>query len=123
MNKELQKIMDFFGKSNIEGNVKSEHNIKILAYLQATKGESYDATLSKLAYMLTMSARQIRENYIKGLMYWGIIKTTSYGNDYSWEWVGYPALEKLKINLGSVQDRLEKMGKEKLEKQKPKQKE
>ena len=71
---EIKEIMDYLGRPSMEGDVRGSHLSKVLLYLQRTANENLDITLSKLALVLGMNPRYVRENYLKGLMYFGVIK-------------------------------------------------
>ena len=89
---EIKRIMDMLGRTELDGDVKGSHFGKILMYLQKTKDEAIDQTKYKLAVIVGMSARNIMDNYIKGLIYLGVIKTYQNGNMYRWKWIGEDAL-------------------------------
>lgn len=73
-----------------DGDYRSTHLGTILQYLYEKKREEKSLTLQKLALMLGMAQRQIRENYYDGMLAFGIIKLTSDCN--TWYWVGLKAL-------------------------------
>jgi hypothetical protein len=75
-----------------DGDFRSIHLGIILEYLQSKKREEKSLTLQKLALMLGMSQRQIRENYFDGLLGFGVIQLTTKCNE--WFWVGLSALTK-----------------------------
>lgn len=89
---EEKRIMDMLGRTEQDGDVKGSHFGKILMYLKRTQDEPLDATISKLAVIVGMNARNIRENYIKGLIYLGIVETYYDVNQYRWRWIGEKAL-------------------------------
>lgn len=93
---EEKRIMDKLGRQELEGEVRGSHLGKVLTYLKMIKHESWDITLSKLALVLGVNPRYVRENYLKGLIYFGIIKLYRNSNTMCWEWVGESAL------IGSV---------------------
>lgn len=86
---EIQNIINALGRSDLtEGNVRGTHLGKILHYLQMNKTEIYQTTLYKLALMLGMNIRYVRENYLKGLELFGVIKTRMVNNELVWNWYG-----------------------------------
>lgn len=108
---EEKRIMDMLGRSEQDGDVKGSHLGKILMYLKRTREENFDETVSKLALIVGMSARNIRENYLKGIIYFGIIKTGYNGNMLRWKWIGENSLNGLdlsEIPKPSLQDTIEK---------------
>ena len=54
-----------------DGDYRTTHLAIILEYLQRTKSENKMLTLQKLALVIGMSQRQVRENYIDGLIAFG----------------------------------------------------
>ena len=88
---EEKLIMDFLGRPVLDGDVRGTHLGKVLTYLKITNTENLDITLSKLALVLGMNPRYIRENYLKGLMYFDIIKLYQKGNSNYWRWIGVSA--------------------------------
>jgi hypothetical protein len=86
---ELQNIIEALGRKDLaEGYVRGTHLGKILQYLQMKRTERYEDTLYKLALVLGMNIRYIRENYLKGLELFGVIKTRMEKNDLIWNWCG-----------------------------------
>lgn len=90
---EIKRIMDMLGRTEIDGEVRGTHLGKVLIYLKTVKDECWDITVSKLALVLGVNPRYIRENYLKGLMYFDIIKLYRNGNTLHWKWIGVDALE------------------------------
>lgn len=85
---EIHEIITFLrgsGGSN-DGDYRSKHLGMILEYLYLQKRESKAQTLQKLALRIGMSQRQVRENYVDGLIAYGIIQLAS--NCDEWFWVG-----------------------------------
>ena len=78
------------GTGKNDGDYRSTHIGVILEYLQSKKTENKSLSLQKLALMLGMSQRQIRENYFDGLIAFGIIGLTSKCD--CWYWVGLSAI-------------------------------
>lgn len=73
-----------------DGDYRSLHLGAILEYLYKKRKEEKSLTLQKLALILGMSQRQIRENYFDGLLAFGIIALTSKCDE--WYWIGSKAL-------------------------------
>jgi len=94
---EEKRIIELLGRTEIDGEVRGSHLGKVLTYLKMVKGESWDITLSKLALVLGVNPRYIRENYLKGLMYFGVIKLYRNGNTLKWEWTGEKAFNGVNI--------------------------
>lgn len=86
----ITKLRGSHGKN--DGDYRSTHLGTILEYLQTKKREEKSLTLQKLALILGMSQRQIRENYFDGLLAFGILGLTS--NTSEWYWIGVKALIK-----------------------------
>lgn len=95
---EIKEIMDALGRNETEGNVRGSHLGKILQYLQMHKTERMKSTLAKLALVCGMNIRYVRENYLEGLIEYGIISINCENNDIAWNWVGCKALTKKKNN-------------------------
>lgn len=89
---EEKRIMDFLGRPVMDGDVRGLHLGKVLMYLKQTRTEAMDETISKLALVLGMNGRYVRENYLKGLTYFKIIECFHNGNVYFWRWIGEKAL-------------------------------
>lgn len=81
--------MDFFGFGQVEGDVRGIHFSNLLNYLEKTKCENWEKTLRKLPLIVKMQKRYIRENYLEGLIEFGVIEFKG----KNWFWVGYKALE------------------------------
>ena len=80
--------MDYLGRPILDGEVRGTHLGKVLTYLKMQDTENLDITYSKLALVLGINPRYIRENYLKGLMYFGVIKLYQKGNSNYWKWIG-----------------------------------
>lgn len=91
LNEELQ-IMQFLGRPLTDGEVRGSHLGKILTYLKMTRKEVFDTTIAKLALVIGMSGRQIRENYLKGLIGFGFIELFNVGHSQYWKWIGIKAV-------------------------------
>jgi len=90
---EIHQIMKILrgnsGKN--DGDYRSTHLGTILEYLQQKITENKSLTLQKLALIIGMSQRQIRENYIDGLLAFGIIQLNAKCDE--WYWVGLEAIQ------------------------------
>lgn len=93
---EVHEIMTYIrgndGKN--DGDFRSKHLGKILSYLHEKKRENKSLTLQKLALIIGMSQRQIRENYFDGLLAFGILGLST--DTSEWYWIGNKALLKHK---------------------------
>lgn len=89
---EVHQIMRVIrgNQSTNDGDYRSSHLGVILEYLQSKKRENKSLTLQKLALMVGMSQRQIRENYVDGLIAFGVIQITTKCDE--WYWVGLSSL-------------------------------
>ena len=77
-----------------DGDYRSTHLGSILGYLREKKRENKSLTLQKLALIIGMSQRQIRENYFDGLIAFEILKLSSDCSE--WYWIGIKALTEQK---------------------------
>ena len=99
---EIENIIKVLGRGDLtEGKVRGTHLGKVLIYLQMKKEENYQNTLHKLALVLGMNIRYVRENYLRGLELFGIIKTRMVGNELMWKWMGDKELDSCLFNNGS----------------------
>jgi len=89
---EIHQIIQILrgGTGKNDGDYRSTHLGIILEYMQNKKRENKSLTLQKLALMIGMSQRQIRENYVDGLIAFGIINLTQKCDE--WYWVGISAI-------------------------------
>lgn len=90
---EIKDICDIFGFKHNEGLVTGSHNATILGYLRQQGEEPYNTTVNKLTWICHMTARSLKENYLKGIEEFGIIET--FTNEFGvikWRWVGIKAL-------------------------------
>lgn len=100
---EVHDIMIILRGTNArnDGDYRSAHLGTVLEYLRAQQIEDKSTTLQKLALMLGMAQRQVRENYLDGLLAFGIISLES--NCKMWHWVGVKAIKnqygKLRRNI------------------------
>ena len=86
---EIRNIIEALGRKNLsEGDIRGIHLGKVLLYLQQKKNENYNDTLYKLALLLGMNIRYVKENYLKGLELFGVIDTQMVKNDLFWRWKG-----------------------------------
>ena len=90
---EILGILNIIGRSERDGAVRDTHLSKILNYLFQQKTELLKKTVSKLTLVCGMSKRVIRENYIDGLIAFGIIKIVVENNAEIWNWVGLKVFE------------------------------
>jgi len=91
-------------------------------YLHKNKTEKLKATLSKLALICGMQKRYVRENYIEGLVEFGIIKTTVLHNEVVWNWVGLKAFDRNNTTFRQFVEQKEKEKEEQEKKGKDKKK-
>lgn len=90
---EVKEICDIFGFKHTDGLVAGSHNATILGYLRQHQEEAYDTTINKLTWICHMTARSLKENYLKGIEDFGIIET--FTNEFGiikWRWIGIKAL-------------------------------
>lgn len=95
LNEEIKKVLVYTGRDTSRGDVKDEHCVKILAHLIEEKKGDYKKMLGILAFKVSMDNRKIRENYLEGLEYMGIINVYSENNTRMWSWVGIPETNKI----------------------------
>lgn len=74
-----------------DGDYRSTHLGTVLEYLKSQNTEEKSVTLQKLALMLGMAQRQIRENYFDGLLAFGIISLDTTCS--RWRWIGIKAVQ------------------------------
>jgi len=90
---EIKEICNIFGFKHTDGLVTGSHNATILGYLRQQQEEIYSTTVDKLTWLCHMSARYLKENYLKGIEAFGIIETyTNEFNVVKWKWIGIKAL-------------------------------
>lgn len=75
-----------------DGDYRSTHLGITLEYLQRTKREDKKLTLSKLALVLGMAQRQVKENYFDGLLAFHIIELDNKCQE--WYWIGLSGIQK-----------------------------
>ncbi len=78
------------GNATRDGDYRNTHLGTVLEYLRNQKEEDKSVTLQKLALMLGMAQRQVRENYVDGLIAFGILSLTP--DCKRWRWVGAVAI-------------------------------
>ena len=90
---EIHEIMCLLRGSNakLDGDYRSTHLGTILEYLRNQQTEDKAITLQKLALMLGFAQRQIRENYIDGLIAFGIVSLST--DCKRWTWIGAKAIK------------------------------
>jgi len=98
---EEKRIMDFFGFSQVEGNVLGEHFSKILAFLKIHDGKTWDFIKEVSPLFIHMQFRYIKDNYIMGLINLGIVELYMDNNVYRYKWVGEKALKGVKNMIPS----------------------
>lgn len=111
---EIKEIMDVLGRNITEGRVRGSHLGQILSYLQQQRQESLERTYKKLALICGMQKRYVRENYVEGLIEFGVLDTVVVKNEVFWKWRGIEAFN------NSDETFMEWVGKQKKEEQKPK---
>lgn len=104
MSSEIKEIMMCLGRRELDGEVRGSHLSKVLMYLSMQKEENLDITLSKLALVLGMNPRYVRENYLKGLMYFGVIKIYELNHNTIWKWIGINAFNNGSGNLSAIKE-------------------
>lgn len=109
---EEKRIMYFLGRGSIDGDVRGTHLGKVLTYLKMINDEILDATIYKLSLVLGMNSRYVRENYLKGLMYFGVIKLYQEGHNTRWKWIGETAFNGKISELEQLQPPPKALGKE-----------
>lgn len=87
---EIEKVMNYLGRTHSDGAVKGDNLTKIINYLIDQKEEEYDRTVSRLSLRIGMMNRYIKENYLYGLEAEGLIYVYVNGNTKRWNWVGVP---------------------------------
>jgi hypothetical protein len=90
---EVHEIMYLLRGTNAtkDGDYRNIHLGTVLEYLRNQKFEDKMITLQKLSLMLGLAQRQVRENYIDGLIAFGIISLNS--DCKAWYWVGSKAIK------------------------------
>lgn len=90
---EVHEIMYLLRGTNAtkDGDYRNIHLGTVLEYLRNQKFEEKMITLQKLSLMLGLAQRQVRENYIDGLIAFGIISLNS--DCKAWYWVGSKAIK------------------------------
>lgn len=87
MELQVEQIFDFLGRSKSEEGTTSDKNLrKILKYLCETQEQGLNTTLARLPLLIGANKRYIRENFIEGLISFGVIKVSRVDN--TWVWVG-----------------------------------
>lgn len=89
---EIHEIMVLLRGNNAlkDGDYRNIHLGTVLDYLRLQKTENKMITLQKLSVMLGMAQRQVRENYIDGLIAFGIIGLES--DCSTWHWIGVKSI-------------------------------
>lgn len=85
---ETKHILSLFDREEDGSKVRSKHFRKIIEYMVGQKTELYEKTVSKLTISLGVGDRIIKENYLKGLEAWGIIRVDYIEGRKTWFWMG-----------------------------------
>lgn len=90
---EVHEIMFILRGSNAtkDGEYRNVHLATILEYLRGQTEEDKATSLQKLSLLLGLAQRQIRENYLDGLIAFGIISLSS--DCKRWHWIGAKAIK------------------------------
>lgn len=90
---EIHEIMYLLRGENAtkDGEYRNIHLGTVLEYLRGQTTEEKATTLQKLSLMLGLAQRQVRENYIDGLIAFGVIGLES--DCKRWFWVGVSAIK------------------------------
>lgn len=91
---EVKEIMIALGRNEYEGEVKGSHLGKILTFLQQEQQGNFQAMISQLALVCGMKARYVKEDYINGLICFGVIAAYTESNCSLWKWIGMKAFER-----------------------------
>lgn len=91
---EIKEIMFALGRNEHEGEVRGSHLSKILCYLRQEQNGVFDSTVSKLALICGMKSRYIKEDYLRGMIEFGIIKVNTESNKSIWKWNGIKAFQR-----------------------------
>lgn len=91
---DIKIVMESIGRGSRDGAVRDSHLGQILSYLHMKKTEKLKSTYSKLALVCGISKRILRENYIEGLIEFGVITVLIINHDEVWNWVGRKAFER-----------------------------
>lgn len=90
---DIKGVLDAIGRGSRDGAVRDSHLGQIVSYLHQKKTEKLKSTYSKLALVCGISKRILRENYIEGLMEFGVIEVKIVNHDEVWNWIGVKAFE------------------------------
>lgn len=104
---EISEILNFLGISQIEGNIRGEHCMRILYFLKNNDGESWDYVKEVAPFQLGIGLRYLQENYLRGIIRLGIIKMYQEGTVLYYKWFGSKCLNGkkiIKINKDNPQD-------------------
>lgn len=91
---EIKEILDALGRNESEGEVKGSHLGKILSHLRQEQNGVLDSTVSKLALVCGMKSRYVKEDYLRGMIEFGIIKVNTESNKTMWKWNGIKAFQR-----------------------------
>lgn len=85
---ELVNVLEFLGRKHTEGDVAGDHLSRILEYLIRQQQEEYKKTVSKLALLIGIGQRYVKENYLEGLEAFDIIEIRVGSKWKIWTWRG-----------------------------------
>lgn len=85
---DIKGVLDGIGRGSRDGAVRDSHLGQIVSYLHQKKTEKLKSTYSKLALVCGISKRILRENYIEGLIEFGVIEVRIENHDEVWNWIG-----------------------------------
>jgi len=90
---EVHDIMFILRGSNAtrDGDFRNIHLATVLEYLRGQNEEDKATSLQKLSLLLGLAQRQVRENYLDGLIAFGIVSLSS--DCKRWKWIGVTAIK------------------------------
>jgi hypothetical protein len=91
---EIKEVMDALGRNENEGDVKGSHLGKILNHLRQEQNGVLEGTASKLALICGMKSRYVKEDYLRGMIEFGIILISTESNKILWKWNGIKAFQR-----------------------------
>lgn len=91
---EVREILNCLGRSSRDSEVRDTHLSLVLNHLQMEKRGDMKKTLAKLTLICGMGKRNVRENYLEGLIAFDIIQTRIENNTEIWNWNGIKAFRK-----------------------------
>lgn len=103
---EIHEIMFLFRGDNAtrDGDYRSEHLGTVLEYLRNQHEEDLKTTSYKLPLLIGLGSRRLKEDYLNGLIAWGIIALDS--KCLRWKWIGAKAIKGKygKLRKNTVED-------------------